>query len=283
MRLKWTLAAIGMMLALPAVAQAGEAASAWSEASHSGVRLIAGGRNSDGSYRIGVEVRLTGNFKTYWRMPGDAGVPPVFDWTASENLGSVSVRWPTPQRHVDAGVTTIGYKERVVFPVLIRSADGAKPVTTLLKFDYAVCDRICIPAKAEVMLKLPQTNETAFSPDLAAFRALVPRAKDPGKLDETLGLLSAAFTPEKSMKSVDVTVAIPAGATFIDAFLEGPDGWIFGTPSVVQTEADKVILRVPVDDKPKNVVGLVPVVLTLAGKPQSSEVRFDLDIPAAKP
>ncbi|MGL4437674.1 MAG: protein-disulfide reductase DsbD domain-containing protein [Bosea sp. (in: a-proteobacteria)] len=274
---------LGVLLALPVAARAESVDSGWSQASHSAVRLVAGGRNSDGAYRIGVEIRMKEGFKTYWRMPGDAGVPPVFDWTASENLGSVSVRWPAPQRYVDGGVTTIGYKDRVVFPVVIRAADTGKPTTTTLKLDYAVCERICIPAKADVVLKLPAAPDTAHTADLDAFRALVPRTKEAGKLDDKLGLISAAFLPEKGQKSVDVTVAVPPGAVLDDAFLEGPDGWLFGTPKVIQSENDKLILRVPIDDRPKNVSGLVPVVLTLSGKPQSTEIRFDIDIVAAKP
>ena len=67
-------------------------------------------------------------------------------------------RWPAPKRYVDAGVTTIGYKERVIFPAVMRAADTGKPVTATLKLDYAVCDRICIPAKAELTLKLPEAT-----------------------------------------------------------------------------------------------------------------------------
>jgi DsbC/DsbD-like thiol-disulfide interchange protein len=273
----------GIVLALPAAAQTEDVASVWSQSSHSAVRLIAGGRNSDGAYRIGVEIRMKEGFKTYWRMPGDAGVPPVFDWTGSENLGSVSVRWPAPRRYMDGGVTTIGYKDRIVFPTVIRAAEAGKPITTTLKLDYAVCDRICIPAKAEVALKLPAAPETTHTPDIDIFRALVPRNKEPGKLDDKLGLISAALGPDTGRKAVDVTISVPQGATLGEAFLEGPDGWLFGTPALLQSESDKVTLRVPIEDRPKNVVGLVPVVLTLSGTPQSSEIRFDIDIAPAKP
>jgi DsbC/DsbD-like thiol-disulfide interchange protein len=283
MILKSTLLAVSFVLATPVVAQTNDAASDWSQASHSAVRLVAGGRNSDGAYRIGVEIRMKEGFKTYWRTPGDSGIPPVFDWTASENLGSVSVRWPAPKRYVDAGVTTIGYKDRVVFPVLVRAADIGKPISTILKLDYAVCERICVPAKAEVVLKLPAATETTHAGDLDVFRALVPRTKEPGKLDEKLGLISATFVPEKGQKAIEVVVAVPPGAVLDEAFLEGPDGWLFGTPTILQSDIERVTLRVPIDDRPKNVTGLVPVILTLSGKPQSSEIRFDVDIVAAKP
>jgi DsbC/DsbD-like thiol-disulfide interchange protein len=283
MFLRSLIAAIFLASGASAFAGAESASSGWSQASHSAVRVIAGGRNPDGAYRIGVEIRMNAGFKTYWRAPGDSGVPPVFDWTPSANLGSVSVRWPAPTRYVDQGLTTIGYKDRVIFPAIIRAADAGKPVTAMLRLDYAVCDKICIPAKAEVSLKLPETNETAFTAELDAFRALTPRAKEPGKLDDKLGLIEAAFVPDRGRQSVDLVVAVPQGATLGEAFLEGPEGWLFGTPSMVSAEPEKVTLRVPIEDKPKNMIGLLPVVLTLSGKPQSFEIRFDLDIQAPKP
>ncbi len=275
----------GLFLLLsPAVwAQFDEPSSAWSEGSHSSVRLIAGGRTADGAFRVGVEVRMKQGFKTYWRMPGDAGVPPVFDWTISDNLGSVSVRWPAPHRFVDDGITTIGYKEHVIFPVILRSADAGKPVTAKLRLDYAVCDRICIPATAEVSLKLPDAIETTQSAALEQFRARTPRSKEPGKLDDRLGLVSASYVPDKTRRAVDIVVAIPVGASFKDAFLEGPDGWLFGAPVMTERNGDRVTLRIPLDDRPKNVVGLVPVVLTLTGTPHATEIRFDIDLEAPKP
>jgi DsbC/DsbD-like thiol-disulfide interchange protein len=283
MRLKAATCALLLVLATPLGAQQGDGASAWSEATHSAVRLIAGGRNADGAYRIGIEIRMKDGFKTYWRMPGDAGVPPVFDWTSSENVGSISLRWPAPKRYVDAGVTTIGYKERVIFPAVMRAADTGKPVTATLKLDYAVCDRICIPAKAELTLKLPEAAEQPLAAELDAFRAQVPRSKEPGKLDNKPGLVSASYVPDKGVKAVDLVIAVPAGAALHDVFLEGPDGWLFGTPTTLASDGDKVTMRLPIEDRPKNAAGLLPVVLTMSAAPHSSEIRFDLDIPAPKP
>ena len=283
MTLRLATFGLAALFATFAVAQQDDAVSAWGASSHSSVRLIAGGRNADGAYRIGVEIRMNEGFKTYWRVPGDAGVPPVFDWTASENVGSVSVRWPAPARYVEDGLTTIGYRDRVIFPALIRPADGGKPTQAALKIDYAVCNKICIPAKAEVVLKLPDSTETSQTAALDQFRALTPRPKDAGKLDDKLGLVAARFLPENGRKTVELIISVPTGTVMRDAFLEGPEGWLFGTPVSQATEGDKLTLRVPVEDKPKNVVGLVPVVLTIAGMPLSAEVRFDLDIMAPKP
>ncbi len=254
-----------------------DAVSDWSQASHSAVRLIAGGRSGDGVYRVGVEIAMRPGFKTYWRVPGDAGVPPSFDWSGSDNMGSIAVRWPAPTRFIDGGVTTIGYSNRVIFPVIVRGADPAKPVTLDLKLDYAVCERICIPAQAAVRFTLPAAEQTSQSAVLDRFRAKTPRIKEPGKLDDRLGLISAAFVNDRGKGAIELAVAQPASAALHDAFLEGPDGWAFGAPQRISTEADKLVLRLPVEERPKNMVGMVPLVLTLTGEPQSVEIRFDVE------
>lgn len=272
-----------LALAAPSRAQQEEAASAWSRGTHSEIRLIAGGRAPDGGYRVGVEIRMKPGFKTYWRMPGDAGIPPSFDWSSSRNVGSVSLRWPAPERFVDAGVTTIGYKDRVIFPVLVRPADAAKPVEITLNLDYAICDRICIPARGTATLALPDAAETAQSAALNAFRDRVPKLGEPGKNNGFLGLMSAVFVRDGTRKAVEITVSQAQGATVADAFLEGPEGWLFGMPKLVSTDGEVSLLRLPVEDKPKNVVGMVPLALTLTGPAQASEVRFDLDISNPRP
>src|SRR5215467_13044127 len=112
-------AVLGMLLASAPNFTAGAAdASSWDGDARSAVRLVAGSPlGADAELRAGVEVRLAAGWKTYWRYPGDSGVPPVFDFSKSENVKSVSILWPAPHRFMDDGGTTIGYKGDVTFPV----------------------------------------------------------------------------------------------------------------------------------------------------------------------
>lgn len=128
--------------------------SPWVEASHSETRIIADA--ADARTRAGIEVRLERGWKTYWRYPGDSGVPPRFDWSGSENLASTEIHWPAPQLIVDeTGTKSIGYHDNVIFPVSIVPIDPAKPVKLKLKLDFAVCEKLCVPADAEMTLDVP--------------------------------------------------------------------------------------------------------------------------------
>ena len=105
-----------------------EETSGWSSAHGGAMRLIPGAA-MPGGRGAGVEIRLDPGWKTYWRDPGDAGVPPVFDWSRSDNLAKVTLSWPAPTRFDDEAGSSIGYKHDVVFPLAVVAKDPAKPVT----------------------------------------------------------------------------------------------------------------------------------------------------------
>src|SRR6202048_594358 len=105
-------AAVGLAAAIIASSLAIEAraedASPWQRDGHSAVRLLAGSRS--GAVLLGgIAVQLQPGWKTYWRTPGDSGVPPRFDFSKSDNVEAVTVMWPAPMKFDDgAGGTSLG-------------------------------------------------------------------------------------------------------------------------------------------------------------------------------
>src|SRR5438105_14224904 len=116
-------AALGFAAALLASSLAIEAhaqdASPWQRDTHSAVRLLAGSRS--GAVLLGgIAFQLQAGWKTYWRSPGDSGVPPRFDFSKSDNIEAVTVLWPAPMKFDDgAGGHSMGYQNQVVLPLLI--------------------------------------------------------------------------------------------------------------------------------------------------------------------
>src|ERR1700709_2953748 len=75
-------------------------ASPWQRDGHSAVRLLAGSRS--GPVLLGgIAFQLQPGWKTYWRTPGDSGVPPRFDFSKSDNVEAVMVLWPAPLKFDD--------------------------------------------------------------------------------------------------------------------------------------------------------------------------------------
>src|ERR1700730_2099232 len=163
-------------LAGPTAARAQDA-SPWDKQPHAQARLIAGSvmKSADATYlHAGVEIRLDAGWKTYWREPGDSGVPPTFDFSGSENVKSIAVEWPAPERFPDgAGGNSIGYVGRVVLPLRIAPKDAAKQSTLHVKLGYAICANLCVPAEATLELALSGNGAEEAAIEKADMR--VPR------------------------------------------------------------------------------------------------------------
>src|SRR6202163_802521 len=151
-------AALGFAAALFASSLAIQAraqdASPWQRDGHSAVRLLAGSRS--GAVLLGgIAFQLQPGWKTYWRTPGDSGVPPRFDFSKSDNIDAITVLWPAPTK-VDhgAGGHSLGYHDQVVLPLRIVAKNADKPVMLRADINYAVCEKLCIPVEASAELAI---------------------------------------------------------------------------------------------------------------------------------
>lgn len=215
-------------------------ASAWDGDDRAAVRLVAGDAIAPGTLRAGVEVRLGGGWKTYWRYPGDSGVPPAFNFGKSENVRSVTVQWPAPHRFDADGSASIGYKGGVLFPLHVVLDDPARPAALRLTFDYAVCEKLCVPAHGAAELVVPPGQASQNNPSqnpgqarLAAAEALTPKPAEIGQTVGALGIMAVRLQPGAPHPRVVVDVAAPADAA-LDLFAEGPTpDWALPLPERV--------------------------------------------------
>src|SRR5437763_10342460 len=159
MRAALGIAAI-LFVACAAIEVRAEDSSPWQRDAHSAVRLLAGSRS--GSVLLGgIAIQLEPGWKTYWRTPGDSGVPPRFDFSKSDNVEAVTVLWPAPMKFDDgAGGFSLGYKKHVVLPLRIVAKNNDKPVTLRVAINYAVCDKLCIPVEASSELTFASVAST---------------------------------------------------------------------------------------------------------------------------
>jgi DsbC/DsbD-like thiol-disulfide interchange protein len=219
-------AAVAAALAAMLAASPGRAADAspWDGDARSAARLVAGiPTRGDGTpLRAGVEIRLAPGWKTYWRYPGDSGVPPIFDFARSSNVASATVSWPAPHRFSDGSGQSIGYDHSVLFPVRVVARNPAEPLTLRLKLDYAVCEKLCVPSEAalELEMAVPSPGSAANEAALAAAEARVPTPSTIGAHAD-LAITSVRREPGARFARVVVDVAAPPGET-VDLFAEGP-------------------------------------------------------------
>lgn len=203
-------------------------ASAWSQDSRSAVRLIAGLNRNDQVLRAGVEIKLQPGWKTYWRYPGDSGVPPKFDFAGSENVATARVFYPAPSLHTDETGQTLGYDDSVVFPLRVVPRDPRMPVRLKLKIDYAVCEKLCVPAEGRAELPLA-LGDSSVEPVLKAAEARVPLPATAAEAGLVARRVNGGAKP-----LVMIDVAAPADVP-VQVFVEGPTAeWALPIPKPAQ-------------------------------------------------
>jgi DsbC/DsbD-like thiol-disulfide interchange protein len=245
------LAAALTLVLISAPARAADSFSTdWAQGAKSQARLIAAGAGL-----AGFEIKLAPDAITYWRDPGDAGLPPTLDFSGSENVASVETKFPAPKRIAEAdGGEAFGYDGGVIFPLLIKPVDPAKPVTLRLNADFAVCEKVCLPAKARLTLTLPADAGSPYATAIDAALAAVPRPVEP----KDFGALEAIDA--QSWRLCAPHEEGPARDLFVEP-LEG--WWMKVAPAAGESGLD--CFKLTLGDKPKDAALPIALRLTLTG------------------
>ena len=128
-------------------------------------RLVTGveAAGDGGAIEAMVELELEQGWHTYWHHPGDAGLPPRFDWSGSDNLAGAEISWPPPVRKLELDFNVFAYEGTISFPIKLDLKEPGKPARIALKADVMVCHDICIPQTLNFMLDIP-AGQAAESP-----------------------------------------------------------------------------------------------------------------------
>jgi DsbC/DsbD-like thiol-disulfide interchange protein len=222
-----------------------DARPAWVELHASQARLVAApSGGTDGKRLAGLEITLQDGWKTYWRMPGDAGVPPMFDWSGSVNAADIKVLYPAPMRMPEAGGEVIGYKGAVLFPIEVAPHDPAKPVALKLSLELGICREICVPVTATFSLSLPPgpgaSHHKAIPHDAVADAIdRVPRTQRKRRPRDP-ELRQIAVGNAESGSRLVVSAAFH-GANGADVFVEAPDGLYVPLPRKEAQDVDGMV------------------------------------------
>ena len=188
-------------------------------------RLLPAHATPQGTWMTALQLELEPGWKTYWRSPGDSGVPPGFDWKGAANIGTATLHWPVPEIIVSAGERTLGYHDRLVLPIEITPETPGARISGRVGVDLGLCESICVPA--HLTLDAPSVADT-LAPGIEAALALVPQP-------EAARLECRVTEIEDGLR---VAVSAPSGGSEagIAAALEHDDGEIWvSSPELDET------------------------------------------------
>jgi DsbC/DsbD-like thiol-disulfide interchange protein len=270
--------ALAALACLTPLCASAEDVSPWIKDTYSSVRLIAGSR-SGGVLLGGIGFQLEPGWKTYWRTPGDSGVPPRIDFSKSDNVDSVKILWPVPTKFPDgAGGVSFGYKNQVTLPLRIIAKSPDKPVTLRATISYAVCEKLCIPVEAQAELAFVSVAST----EDGAISAALDTVPKPAKVGDAGPISVREVRREGNMVEVDVAVPDDKNATGkdrdIQLFVEGPTPeWALPVPKLVKREASIQRFAFELDGLPSGAsADGATLKLTVAGPGGAYEVNAKL-------
>jgi DsbC/DsbD-like thiol-disulfide interchange protein len=264
--------AVALCSAAPPALAADAFSSDWSNGLKSSARLIAAGP-VDGAIQAAVEIKLAPGAITYWRNPGDAGLPPTLSFEGSDNLAQARTSFPAPRRLPEGDGEAFGYDRALILPVDVEAIEASKPVTLALKMNYAVCETICVPAEANLRLVLPvgAATPSPFAEAIAKAKELTPRRV-------AWDALAADLTAVGD-KSWRLCLA-PQQGSKRDLFLEPPDAWWFDVKPDASGSSAKDCFRVNLMQKPPDAELPVAAKLTITGGAGPVETTIALRLAA---
>lgn len=239
------LFASAVIFACAAGSPAMAASSNWADSEGGRVRLVTTGLpDADGNFQGILDIELKPGWKTYWRDPGDSGVPPQLDISASTNVAGAEMSFPAPRRHDDGYGQWAGYSHPVSLPITFKApAPGQKTVVAADIF-LGVCETICIPLQAKLTVDpaVDADNEDDAKAVKAALAAL------PAKPSAAFGVKPLTGDHE----TLIVEASVPGKPEAADFFIAGGDNYMFGAPKREEKNG-KLIFTVPILDRPSSV------------------------------
>lgn len=216
------------IIATQQLAGSAEAASTdWQDIGGGKARMIAILAPDSGKVSGVVEIKLNAGWKTYWRSPGDSGIPPQMSFDGSKGYVQGEVFLPAPQKiKIDESVV-VGYKSDVgfVFEGQMPSFDPANTIE--LEMFLGVCEQICIPAQASFKIPLSALNH---SDPVSASLIAMARQSLPRKPSAESGIQRVVFSP----RNLQIFANIPSSHTPPNLFVEGPPQWRLAPASLVR-------------------------------------------------
>ncbi|MEL6595084.1 MAG: protein-disulfide reductase DsbD domain-containing protein [Pseudomonadota bacterium] len=165
--------------------------------------VLPGWREADGTHMAALRVTLDPGWKTYWRAPGDAGIPPRFDWRGANNMQAVSFHWPVPDVYMTNGMRTIGYENQVIIPMQI-TPQSSGDILMRGSVQIGVCEEICVP----VTLNFDEALPSVGAPDSAIQAALSDRPHS--ESEASVAAVTCAVDPISDGLRITASIAMPA-------------------------------------------------------------------------
>ncbi|MEL6644513.1 MAG: protein-disulfide reductase DsbD domain-containing protein [Pseudomonadota bacterium] len=232
--------------------------------------VLPGARLASGGHMAAIELRLAPGWKTYWRSPGEGGIPPDFDWSGSQNVAMIQPHWPVPEVYWQNGLRSIGYQSVVTVPILVMPDVAGGEISLSGDMRIGVCEEVCVPVTLRIEAVLPAVTGD-MNPRIAAALSDRPMTAD----EAGVGAVTCKIAPIADGMRVTYSVAMPVMGGQEEAVVEfaDPTVWV-AEPSARRDGGQLLVVAelVPSDAAPF-ALARDDLRLTVFGNGQAVDIR----------
>jgi len=199
------------------------------------IEVLDGGLTARGTYMGALRVTLQEGWKTYWRSPGDAGIPPSFYWRGSRNVGALSIIWPTPEVFMTSGYQTIGYHGLLVLPIEITPEVSGQPVVLSGQMNLGLCKDVCVPSELSFDHQL--NLQADRNPAIVAAMANRPYSAKEARVKSA----KCSLSPTKYGMQVEAHISMPSAGGQEVAIIESGTPMAYGGATSTQRSGNILV------------------------------------------
>ncbi|MBW8321207.1 MAG: cytochrome C biogenesis protein [Rhizobium sp.] len=251
LRIALTVLAVALSGALPgAIGTSRAETSAWAVNEGGRMRLVVLPADEQGKRAGALQIEPSPGWITYWREPGDAGIPPSITLAPDSGYTLTEVAYPVPKRIDSGDLRDIGYDGPVTLPLVLSGPADGRLSSGELKASVFIglCRNICIPFQAEfqLALTLSETTDTEETELVAAARRTLP---EPPSAD--FAVRSHALSADGKALSLTVTVPEATRQDEAEIFVTGPSGHVFFKERERRLEGNGLSVVLPISGLPR--------------------------------
>ncbi len=287
-RISYLTALFGFVVALSAPAT-GQTSIISKDKPHTSIKLLADVQSiKPGSgFTLGLLMAMDKGWHTYWKNPGEAGLPTRLKWTLPEGVTAGEIIWPVPHKYIEGGeVLAYGYEHEnmLLIPVSVsESISESQSATIKVQANWLECEHTCIPGSGSAELVLPVINKDPVPANeqlFSSYKKRIPSQSAEGSGVVISSKLQPGFAEIEMMSGPDRKLAHVEG-TLPDFYSESIEGLVIGRTTVAMRD-DKFAIRVPLSvfeplSVGKELKGIL--VYQLEGE-EKRAVEYSLTLPA---
>ncbi|MEM9709571.1 MAG: protein-disulfide reductase DsbD domain-containing protein [Pseudomonadota bacterium] len=233
------------------------------------LELMEGWRRADGTHVAALRITLAPGWKTYWRSPGDGGLPLRLSFDGGQGFDSARIAWPVPKVFYQNGLRSIGYEDEVILPLALSGVARDADISVSGEIDFGVCEEICVPMQLPLEGTLSAKNTTPVADIVAALADRPMSATEAG-----VGSVACSIEPISDGLAVSAQIEMVPFARKEALVMELPDRSIWISEPDMERQGDRIIAiseMVPPDGQPF-LLDRSSVRITIIGEGQAVEI-----------